>query len=169
MKHCAEKCLVGAVIWPNHPENLSKEQRNELVEQAKTDGKENLVEEWGTAIGEIHLSRLAPQHAHHRCTEIGIDIIPEHQGKGYGGEAINWSLDYAFRLAGLHRVKIRGFEWNAGALRLYERLGFVNEGREREACWHEGRFWDSVELGMLEGEWRAMQEKRKEAKVVVKS
>jgi RimJ/RimL family protein N-acetyltransferase len=174
MKHCAEKCLMGAVIWLNHPADHTKEQIKDLIEAAKKEGKEGLVEEYGTAIGEIHLRRLAPQHAHHRSTEIGIDIIPEFQGKGYGGEAIKWSLDYAFRRAGLHRVKIRAFEWNAGALRLYERLGFVHEGREREACWHEGRFWDSVDMGILEGEWRALQskearkqEKGEEAEVVV--
>jgi RimJ/RimL family protein N-acetyltransferase len=89
--------------------------------------------------------------------------LPEYQGKGYGSEAISWALDYAFRRAGLHRVKIAAFEYNAGAVRLYERLGFTPEGRERESCWHEGRFWDLVEFGMLEGEWRAMREREKEA------
>ncbi|KAF1969263.1 acyl-CoA N-acyltransferase [Bimuria novae-zelandiae CBS 107.79] len=118
----------------------------------------------GTPIGQIHLSSLRPRLIHHRHTEIGLDILPAYQGKGYGSEAIRWALDYAFRRAGLHRVRIRAFEWNTGACRLYERLGFVLEGREREACWHEGRFWDEVRFGMLEGEWRAMVEEEKKEK-----
>jgi RimJ/RimL family protein N-acetyltransferase len=43
---------------------------------------------------------------------------------------------------------------------LYEKIGFKVEGREREAYWHEGRWWDGVELGMLEGEWRSLKEGR---------
>lgn len=157
------KDLLGAVIWLKHPSHLTFAERRDLVAQAKHNGKEHLVEEYGTAIGQIHLTSLDPRHVHHRWTEIGLDILPECQGKGYGSEAISWALDYAFRRAGLHRVKIVAFEYNAGAVRLYERLGFKLEGRERESCWHEGRFWDSVEFGMLEGEWRAMQEREKEA------
>ncbi|KAH3996834.1 hypothetical protein HBI13_188030 [Parastagonospora nodorum] len=142
------KDLLGAVVWLKHPSNLTIAERKELIAHAKDAGKEHLVEEHGTAIGQIHLTSLEPRH--------------NIKGKGYGSEAISWALDYAFRRAGLHRVKIRAFEYNAGAVRLYERLGFKFEGKERESCWHEGRFWDSVEFGMLEGEWRWMQEREKE-------
>jgi RimJ/RimL family protein N-acetyltransferase len=113
----------------------------------------------GIAIGEIHLKGLPPRLIHHRNTEVGVDILPEWQGKGYGSEAILWSLDFAFRRVGLHKVRIRAFEWNIGAVRLYERLGFTFEGRDREALWHEGRFWDSIEMGMVDREWWAMQKK----------
>jgi RimJ/RimL family protein N-acetyltransferase len=162
MKECQEKMLLGAAIWLRHPDDMTREQKLSLVEKAKTEGKEHMVEEWGTAIGEIHLSRLRPDNVHHRFTEIGLDILPEHQNRGYGKEAITWALDYAFRLAGLHRVRIRAFEWNAGAIRLYEKLGFKHEGREREAYWHEGRFWDGMEMSMLDREWRELQEKKSE-------
>ncbi|KAH7082666.1 acyl-CoA N-acyltransferase [Paraphoma chrysanthemicola] len=162
------KFLLSAVIWKRHDPNLSAGEIDRLVLNSKEKIKEGveadedikLIERWGTAIGEIHLSRLAPSASHHRHTEIGIDIIPAHQGKGYGREAIEWVLEYAFVKAGLHRVKIRSFAWNTGALRLYEKIGFKVEGREREAYWHEGRWWDGVELGMLEGEWRTLKEGR---------
>jgi RimJ/RimL family protein N-acetyltransferase len=162
LKECQEKMLLGAAIWLRHPDDMTREQKLSLVEKAKTEGKEHMVEEWGTAIGEIHLTKLRPDNVHHRFTEIGLDILPEHQNRGYGREAITWALDYAFRLAGLHRVRIRAFEWNTGAIRLYEKLGFKHEGREREAYWHEGRFWDGVEMSMLDREWRELQEKKSE-------
>lgn len=46
-------------------------------------------------------------------------------------------------------------------MRLYQKLGFVLEGREREAVWHEGRFWDGIEYSMLEGEWKSLMERKK--------
>ncbi|OAL45628.1 acyl-CoA N-acyltransferase [Pyrenochaeta sp. DS3sAY3a] len=155
MKSMTEDCLLGAVIWLAHPQPGFSALDPEI--QARKDDGE-IIESWGTAIGEIHLNALPPDQAHHRWTEIGIDILPRYQGKGYGSEAIQWAMDYAFRRAGMHRIRIRGFEWNEAALKLYERLGFVYEGREREAVWFEGRWWDGVTMGLLEGEWWALQE-----------
>jgi ribosomal protein S18 acetylase RimI-like enzyme len=168
VKALGEECLLGAVIWlkPEHDTEQGGAQRGEEGGEAGTkesSSKERdsaLKSRWGTAIGEIHLSRSSPATAHHRATELGIDILPAYQGRGYGVEAINWALDYAFRRAGLHRVRVRALGWNEGALRLYERLGFTWEGRERERLWHEGRWWDCVEYGMLEGEWWAMQREK---------
>lgn len=51
--------------------------------------------------------------------------------------------------------------WNEGAVRLYERLGFVHEGRRRDFFWHDGKYHDSVEMSMLEQEWREMYDGKK--------
>ena len=114
-----------------------------------------------TPIGQIHLSGTSKQqHAPHRTTEIGIDILPHYQGKGYGSEAIEWASRFAFESAGLHRVVIRAFEYNTGARRLYEKLGFVLEGRGRQAVWYRGRWWDDFSFAMLEAEWWEKQSKQ---------
>jgi RimJ/RimL family protein N-acetyltransferase len=108
-------------------------------------------------IGDIRLSPLRPNLAHHRFTEIGINIIKTYQGKGYGTEAINWALDWAFGTAGIHRVGIRVFEYNEGARRLYEKIGFKEEGVSRQMFWHAGRWWDDIQFGMLDWEWRELR------------
>ncbi|KAF2767843.1 acyl-CoA N-acyltransferase [Teratosphaeria nubilosa] len=106
-------------------------------------------------IGLVSLRGIAPHMTHHRCTNMGIDISRQYQCQGYGSEAIRWALRWAFEYGNLNRVEISAFEWNEGALRLYERLGFVPEGMRRKALFHKGRYWDMVELGMLAEEWRA--------------
>lgn len=63
--------------------------------------------------------------------------------------------ELGFRIAGPHRIEIGCFEWNEGAGRLYERLGFRLEGRKRDFIWFDGRFYDTVEVLMLEHGWRA--------------
>ncbi|CAG5155682.1 uncharacterized protein ALTATR162_LOCUS3782 [Alternaria atra] len=160
MKGLLDDCLLGAIIWLPHPIEISsmsdEEREKEFARRRKTG--EVVDEQFGTAVGEIHLSALPMHKQHHRNTEIGLDILPKYQGKGYGSEAIYWALNYAFRRAGLHRVKVRAFTYNEGAVRLYEKLGFMVEGRERECVWHEGRWWDVVTLGMLEGEWQRFRD-----------
>lgn len=103
-------------------------------------------------IGYVNLQHTTQPH--HRSCTMSIRICPEAQGRGYGSEAIKWVLEWGFLNAGLHRVSIGCFSFNEGARRLYERLGFMVEGRTREVAWKNGGWHDCIEMGMLEGEWR---------------
>lgn len=99
-----------------------------------------------------------PSHPHTNCRlhvgEIGLSIHASHRNQGYGSEAILYALEWGFRRANLHRMGIGAFAWNQGAIKLYKKLGFVEEARRREFFWYDGEYWDCVELAMLEGEWR---------------
>jgi ribosomal protein S18 acetylase RimI-like enzyme len=107
-----------------------------------------------TPIGIISLMALEPGLAHHRKTDLGVSLAPLYQGQGYGSEAILWALEWAFRHANMHRVGIGAFAYNEGAWTLYERLGFVHEGRKREAIWYDGEYHDMVLLAIMKREWQ---------------
>ena len=76
-------------------------------------------------------------------------------GHGYGGEATALMVDHAFSSLGLHRVALSVFAFNERAIRAYTRVGFVDEGRAREAIWRDGRWWDEIHMSVLEPEWRS--------------
>ncbi len=142
----AKQALLGVVICLPAPVSESKgegEGEGEGAAAAKP-----------IPIGGIALKPQNPTRAHHRESYISIDILATHRGKGYGSEAINWVLQWGFQIAGLHRISIESFSYNDGACRLYERLGFVPEGRKRKAIWFNGDWHDYVLFGMLEDEWR---------------
>jgi hypothetical protein len=48
------------------------------------------------------------------------------------------------------------FSFNERAIRSYRSVGFVVEGRAREAIWREGRWWDEISMSILDGDWQAM-------------
>ncbi|KAJ6102307.1 hypothetical protein N7486_004734 [Penicillium sp. IBT 16267x] len=104
-------------------------------------------------IGVISLKSQPPVFVHNRTHEFGITIARQYQGKGYGPEAISWLLDWSFLTAGLHRVELTVFEWNERARKVYEKVGFVTEGRRRQCLWKEGRWWDAIHMGILSDEW----------------
>ena len=110
-------------------------------------------QEQNTPIGIMTLNACDARMQHHRHSELGIKIIPDYQSQGYGTEAIQWALRWGFFQANLHRIEITGFEYNKGALKLYQRLGFKVEGRRREYLWFDGRYWDYIIMGMLKDEW----------------
>lgn len=77
-------------------------------------------------------------------------------GHGFGTEATRLMIDHAFGSLGLHRVALTVFAFNERAIRSYRSVGFVVEGRAREAIWREGRWWDEISMSILAADWRAM-------------
>jgi RimJ/RimL family protein N-acetyltransferase len=77
-------------------------------------------------------------------------------GHGFGTEATRLMIDHAFGGLGLHRVGLTVFAFNERAIRSYRSVGFVVEGRAREAIWREGRWWDEISMSILDCDWQAM-------------
>ncbi|KAL2825233.1 acyl-CoA N-acyltransferase [Aspergillus pseudoustus] len=129
-------------------------------------GKEKIANKeepsWKTAvpIGRLSLQNpLGELTAHHRNAVLGISLIESARGKGYGREALNWVLDWAFEIAGLHRVSLDVLASNEGAIGLYKSVGFVEEGRQREAVWQFRKWNDILDMGILEHEWARLRGK----------
>ena len=83
---------------------------------------------------------------------IGIGAA-EHRGQGYGADAMRVGLRFAFHELNLHRVCLTVFSYNAPAIALYERLGFVREGVYREHIERDGQHFDMLLFGLLRHEW----------------
>ncbi len=106
-------------------------------------------------IGEAGLLRLFPEW---RTTDMSV-IIGEREawGQGHGTEAGNLLLDYAFDYLGLHRVAIGVVGFHEEALWFWKKLGFKQEGVQRDGYLHDGKFYDFVMMSILEDEWRALR------------
>ncbi|OJJ43878.1 hypothetical protein ASPZODRAFT_135913 [Penicilliopsis zonata CBS 506.65] len=91
----------------------------------------------------------------HRRTRVAIALAAPYQGKGYGIEALQWGLRFAFLSAGAHRVDLEAFGFNTHAMKAYEALGFIKEGALRECMFRDGKWEDFILYSMLEGEWRS--------------
>lgn len=113
-----------------------------------------VIDAEGAMVGIVSLKNDANMPS--RAPTFGVSIgDPNYLGKGYGAEASVLLLDYAFGVLGCHKVNLDFFEYNARAQALYEKLGFVVEGRRRENHWSRGRFWDEVLMGITAREWWA--------------
>jgi diamine N-acetyltransferase len=78
--------------------------------------------------------------------------------KGYGTDTLLTLLDHAFGTLNLNRVSLQVFESNQRAIKAYERVGFQVEGRLREDRFHQGRFEDTLIMGILRDEWKSQKE-----------
>ena len=89
-----------------------------------------------------------------RNASVGADVVPAQRRKGYASEMFDYMLHYLFDHCGLHRVGLMTLESNTQALALYRKLGFVEEGRERQAIFRGGQYYDLIAMGLLAAEWR---------------
>jgi RimJ/RimL family protein N-acetyltransferase len=88
-----------------------------------------------------------------RRAEINILITSENRQKGYGKEAIQLLLTFAFNDLNLHRIYLTCIYDNKSALNLYKSTGFKDEGILRQHIYTDGRYEDMHLLGMLKEEW----------------
>ncbi|HSO58507.1 MAG TPA: GNAT family protein, partial [Paenisporosarcina sp.] len=74
---------------------------------------------------------------------------PDFQGKGFGKDAMQLVMNYAFNELNLHRLSLTVFGYNQGAIKLYESLGFRHEGTYREFLQRDGKRHDMHLYGLL--------------------
>ena len=80
--------------------------------------------------------------------------------QGYGTDAVRTLVNLGFGQINLDKVFLRVFEFNTRAIRCYEKVGFVVEGRLRRQHYHEGRYYAEWIMGLLREEWQAQQSER---------
>jgi RimJ/RimL family protein N-acetyltransferase len=109
-----------------------------------------VVEHEGRFVG---ITRLVPRAVDHKA-RFAVGLLDRRvHGRGLGQELTRGILRYAFNELGLHRVDLKVLSINAPAIHCYERCGFREEGREREAC-HVGDEWyDDVIMGILRSDY----------------
>jgi RimJ/RimL family protein N-acetyltransferase len=113
------------------------------------------VREGDRLIGTAGLHQMDVRNRH---AALGISIGDrEAWGKGYGTEATQLLVRHAFFTLNLNRVWLHVYEYNDRALRVYEKIGFQVEGRLRQDTFRDGRYWDTIVMGVLREDWEAVQ------------
>lgn len=96
-----------------------------------------------------------------RSAILGIGIPNEaYRGQGYGQEAVELLLAYAFDHLGLNKVRLHVHAFNQQAIEMYQKLGFVQEGINRKSIYQSGQWYDQLDFGLLQEEWRELEEKK---------
>lgn len=155
-------CLAA---WLNDPEvtrtlvhrgPISLRAEEEFIEQVGRDAHALVLgivlREGDRLIGATGLDQLDFRNRHAR---FGVFLDKGEWGKGHGTEATRLMVGHAFETLNLHRVWLHVYAYNARGLRVYENLGFRTEGVLRQDNYREGRYWDTVVMGVLRDEWPA--------------
>lgn len=98
-------------------------------------------------LGVVHLIQIDWIN---RSGELGMQIgDTAHQGIGVGFQALVKIMEHAFNDLNLHRLHIKILDNNERAIRLTKKVGFIEEGRFRQAIFKNGQYIDLICLSIL--------------------
>ena len=106
-----------------------------------------------THIGSIGLHQIEWTN---RSAEFGI-LIGEKTfwNNGYGSKATQLALKHGFETLNLNRISLQVFETNPRAIHVYEKIGFILEGKLRQRTYRNGHYIDTLIMSILRSEWDA--------------
>ena len=104
----------------------------------------------GEVVGWCDISRHDRLIHAHRGS-LGMGIVASHRGRGLGLRLINATLAQA-RKVGFARVELSVHADNARAIALYDKVGFVREGVQRDAIRIDGHYGDTIMMAIVERE-----------------
>jgi RimJ/RimL family protein N-acetyltransferase len=111
----------------------------------------------GRYIGNIGLHDFEREN---RRAMLGIIIGDKaYWGQGYGTDAIQAMLGWAFGYLNLNRVSLTVYAFNERAMRCYVKCGFRHEGTMRQARYVDGQYYDEHMMGILRDDWMEGQER----------
>lgn len=111
-----------------------------------------ITDQHDRAIGHAALYRIDPEVG---SAEFGILLGDQAVwGKGVGTRVTRFLVEHGFDTLGLHRIFLEVLATNERAQHVYEKLGFVVEGRLREHQFKEGRHVDVIVMGLLRADYR---------------
>lgn len=90
-----------------------------------------------------------------RRASIGFDLAQAYWRQGIMQEAIREILRFGFQAMELNRIEADASAENAASISLLKRLGFVQEGLQRDQYYEHGRYYDLVLFSLLRRDWSA--------------
>jgi RimJ/RimL family protein N-acetyltransferase len=78
----------------------------------------------------------------HKAWIVGMHVVAEHQGKGYGRALLVAALERARKIPMLELVQLGVESMNKPAMSLYSSLGFKTYDLERRAPVIDGEYFD---------------------------
>ncbi|MEU6551337.1 GNAT family N-acetyltransferase [Streptomyces sp. NPDC046915] len=103
-------------------------------------------------IGVVRLRDAEPETG---CAELDLYLgEKDYWGRGYATDTMRTICRYGFQKMRLHKIRLTVVTENQAAHRVYQKVGFVDEGRLRQEFRRDGQWYDMFTMGLLEDELR---------------
>ena len=112
------------------------------------DGGVLLIARGGERLGFVSWHKVSATPGYYYWN-IGIALLPEARGKGYGTQAQRKLAQYLFKHTTVQRIEASTEVGNVAEQRALEKAGFTREGVLRSVGWRDGAYRDGVWYSML--------------------
>lgn len=104
------------------------------------------------AIGHVEIANINYQKQTAVLCRVLIGA-PQMRGKSYGTEMVRQALAFAFQEIGLRLLILGVYDFNHGAIRCYEKLGFKRAVLREKARRFEDEYWNLLVMRLKRADW----------------
>lgn len=90
----------------------------------------------------------------HRAA-IGFDLRQDHWRKRFMTEAVYEVIRFGFQNMRVNRIEADASIYNVGSIALLQKIGFIQEGIQREQYYEDGNYHDLALFALLKREWQS--------------
>ncbi|MBG9813987.1 GNAT family acetyltransferase [Bacillus endophyticus] len=130
-------------------EEREEDYRRKIGEREKKGGLTIVAEEGGKVIGFLSFSRVPYVRFCHTGT-FGMGVKRDFRGSGAGSSLLQYLIRWGIEEEGLEKIDLEVFSHNEKAIRLYQKFGFCEEGRQRKGMKiREEQYSDVIFMGLF--------------------
>lgn len=115
------------------------QKKNAVVIIAEIDGK---------IVGNLGFSGGMRERLAH-VGEFGVSVLKEYWGKSIGEELIKYLINWSKNSKIIRKINLRVRTDNTRGIKLYKKLGFLEEGTLKRDFLINGEFYDSLSMGLI--------------------
>jgi RimJ/RimL family protein N-acetyltransferase len=132
----------GWLVTTNGWRNVADERRYLRAIRRYPNAAVFVAEDDGEIVGRLSIAR--DQHpASRHVADLGLMVAATHRRQGIGTQLLEAAVGWG-RQAGVRKLELHVFPWNTGAIALYEKFGFVQEGYRKEHYRRGEEYVDAV-------------------------
>ena len=144
--------------YNSDPPYTSINQARQLIADIRKSYSKKMSLRWGVVLkGESDVIGMCGYNYWNqtdRRGSIGYDLAQPYWHRGIMSEAVRAVVAFGFDQMHLNRIEADCTAENEASARLLRRLGFQQEGVEREQYFEDGRFWDLLLFSLLRREYK---------------
>lgn len=153
-RHSEDDSGVGLLICPREERDVGPGDPDDPDDRnSEADDRDSETEgerEYPDPVGQIVLSDIDEIHG---TAELSCWVAPDERRQGYASEGTALLIEYAFGERRLHKVVARALVTNEASRTVFERLGFREEGVQRDQKYVDGEYVDVARYSLLAREW----------------
>jgi RimJ/RimL family protein N-acetyltransferase len=96
----------------------------------------------GEIVGRLSIARDQHPSSRH-VADLGLMVAATHRRQGIGTKLLEAAVAWG-RQSGVRKLELHVFPWNEGAIALYEKFGFVQEGYRKEHYRRGDEYVDAI-------------------------
>lgn len=144
-KEFVTEAYPETLATPIEDRGIPLDQQEENITSLTKNDLGLVVEADGRIVGILNLRQNPRKKFEHVC-QFGVSLQPKYAGHGIGSELIERAIKHAEESTVLEKIVLDVFANNEGAIRFYERLGFVQEGRQKDQVKLKDGYTDLIQM-----------------------